>query len=1732
MSRQSWRQWLWRTKQTILGLEMPRAVRQKDRRVRPQVESLEERAVPTSYSRPQSSWLVPPQVRQAYGFNNVPAFSVNGQSVAADGSGQTIAIVTVYDDPNIFGDLAVFDQTTGLGDPPSFQVIGENGLNGSLPPSVPQGTTYAQETSLDVEWAHAMAPGANILLVEVGGTDTNGKPVWSPADFDQGLVTAASFPGVSVVSSSYGRYSIDSTGPLPVSAAGVTFVSTAGDQGQFEYPYGGPTSLIVGGTQLSVNSNNSYGGETTWFNNYGSTGGGEYPAAPAGVPAAPISSWQAGRWPGYPNRISPDVAYAATNPLVNNPPYDGFAIYDTYDFQPGWTSNIGTSAGAPQWAALIAIANQGRALELPDRGPLNGLDPTLPMLYSLPSTDFHQIPASKYNPNDPNNPNTHGYFDKYGTGQYVVKSLGSPRADRLIPDLVTPFQRYSSRVVDNIQPVNGNPSVVNGQLVVYGNAGPAANDQIGLSYSTNLSGNQLLTVTDNGQSDSFDLTTFNSVVIYTRAAADTVTVQMTPAGYPPISVTVEGGQGSDDLVVADTANTDATNYTVTDSTVRRTNAGDITFSSIGDVRINGGSGDNNYHVQNTDPDASTEIYTGDGLDHVYVEGTQGPLTVNLGANANDTVELSSVAQSLDNLTGDVSVNGTLANGSGQGTLILDDQNTQVLSTTDADKTVAFTVDSTGTVGGGSVTRTEGELLPRAGWVSSMLNVGFTNLANLVVNGGNVPLVGNTFNVQSTPAGTAVTIQAGNAGDQFVLGDAGNNLDNFAGALTLLGGAGKDKVTVNDQADVDAGFAPQLVYDLRNSLVQAPSGQTFAGQTLSRTGTFPDGSMVAATINYANVASATLNASPYGNEIDIESTRASTPVTINAGAGNDTINAGGGADRIGAIQGDLTVNGQGGNTTLNVNDSGTLTAENYTVYADHMQRSVIVGGVYQYNTAVIGYHQVGHVIVEVGQDKMGQNQGGLYNTLDVMGTAPGADTSLYGNSSGQTQFAVYPWDGPPSNQILGAVHFFGGANRLDTMSYYDYIDPSPETFTLSAGQIQASRSAAVTYQGPFYSVDVTTSAYGQGGSHVNVLSTSPAWTVVQANAGDTVTIGSQAPAVGAGTLAGLNGLLTITTVAPTQSAKVILDDQGNTTAGKTVTFNNDGYAWGISNLAPHRIYFNLGTGSSIQVLGGSGGNGYDIQSTPAGTALTVQAGSGTDTINVGGANTQTLDPILGSVTVNGQGANTTLNYNDRNSTATNYYWYNVSPTTISRMQVTYTSTGSTNGPLQNSVTYSGIGTLNVDAHNVSASAGSSYYAITGTARGTKTNVNAGTGYNEFIVEGNDYTLNAVQGQLFLHGSGAGYPNNNTVFIDDLFDPNPQRFLLTAGATAESGMVQRFAPGSSQPNMAAINYDGINSYAVLETANSYRADPSHNATVDIQGNAPDLWTIVAAGTGDTVNVGTPAHTMNGISGDLRIQAYAGQTPTVNLDDSGDTANKTIDLADEAPYGYRVTGLLSPGAPSRGRIWLLDPAMNVTLKTGSGNDAFRVHDSTEAPVLTLDGGGGTNWLDYSAYGSGVAVNLAAGTATGFAGISGIENVVGSLFNDTLTGDANNNVLIGLSGNDVLQAGSGRDILIGGDGNSTLQGGSGEDILIGGWTTYDRQVDGSGAVHHAINYDALDASMAEWASGDSFVVRQQVIASGVGSGSWALNATTVFDASVADTLVRNGGTDWVFAGRGDSVI
>src|SRR5206468_19169 len=118
----------------------------------------------------------------------------NGTVVAADGAGQTIAVIDAYHDPNIAADLAAFDQTYGLSDPILLQIGQHLAAPGRLPSEPPSDELgWYGETALDVEWAHAIAPGAAILLVEADSS--------SLTDMNQAIDTARRFslPGLPLV---------------------------------------------------------------------------------------------------------------------------------------------------------------------------------------------------------------------------------------------------------------------------------------------------------------------------------------------------------------------------------------------------------------------------------------------------------------------------------------------------------------------------------------------------------------------------------------------------------------------------------------------------------------------------------------------------------------------------------------------------------------------------------------------------------------------------------------------------------------------------------------------------------------------------------------------------------------------------------------------------------------------------------------------------------------------------------------------------------------------------------------------------------------------------------------------------------------------------------------------------------------------------------------------------------------------------------------------------------------------------------------------------------------------------------------------------------------------------------------------------------------------------------------------------------------------------------------------
>jgi hypothetical protein len=346
--------------------------------------------------------MTPTQIRQAYGFNNV-SFG----SQAANGLGSTIAIVDAYDDPNIANDLTAFDTQFDLPAPPTFTKVNQTG--GSTFPAADAG--WITEIALDVEWSHAVAPGANILLVEANSN--NNSDLYAAVDY------ARHAAGVVAVSMSWGEgessseTTTDSYFTTPSGHAGVTFLASSGDGGAPPiYPSISPNVVSVGGTSLYLTAQNAYSSETGW---YGSGGGiSSYEAQPAyqdGVVAQSTTY-----------RTDPDISYDAD-------PDTGFPVYDSYNngTVTPWGQWGGTSDAAPQWAALVAIADQGRALA--GEGSLNGVTQTLPILYAAPQSDFHDVTSGT----------SEGYPEySAGPGYDLVTGRGTPYANQIIHSLINP----------------------------------------------------------------------------------------------------------------------------------------------------------------------------------------------------------------------------------------------------------------------------------------------------------------------------------------------------------------------------------------------------------------------------------------------------------------------------------------------------------------------------------------------------------------------------------------------------------------------------------------------------------------------------------------------------------------------------------------------------------------------------------------------------------------------------------------------------------------------------------------------------------------------------------------------------------------------------------------------------------------------------------------------------------------------------------------------------------------------------------------------------------------------------------------------------------------------------------------------------------------------------------------------------------------------------------------------
>ncbi len=338
--------------------------------------------------------------------------------------------------------LAQFDKTFGLPDPPSLTFVDHTGAPLSATNNSSNNPDFddydaGDEIALDIESAHAMAPGANIVVLCAVPNYGNYYE-----DIPQGIATLAGLPGVSVISASYDWYldyfgqesleqSWDSTIIQPALTANpdVSVFDAAGDAGAYygvTYPSASPEVVSVGGTSLYLTGSGQWSDEIGWDGS-----GGGYSQAFA------LPSYEQGDgFSGNSNdqRTNPDVAADAD-------PNTGVAIYDPYDFGTAtpWAQVGGTSVATPLWAGMAAIADQGRVLV---GGTPLGSTAMLADLYDLAGIapgDFHDITQGN-----------NGY--PAGPGYDLVTGLGTPQANLLIPNLAAYGLASQSSIVTQPPP--------------------------------------------------------------------------------------------------------------------------------------------------------------------------------------------------------------------------------------------------------------------------------------------------------------------------------------------------------------------------------------------------------------------------------------------------------------------------------------------------------------------------------------------------------------------------------------------------------------------------------------------------------------------------------------------------------------------------------------------------------------------------------------------------------------------------------------------------------------------------------------------------------------------------------------------------------------------------------------------------------------------------------------------------------------------------------------------------------------------------------------------------------------------------------------------------------------------------------------------------------------------------------------------------------------------------------
>jgi hypothetical protein len=728
-----------------------------------------------------------------------------------------------------------------------------------------------------------------------------------------------------------------------------------------------------------------------------------------------------------------------------------------------------------------------------------------------------------------------------------------------------------------------------------------------------------------------------------------------------------------------------------------------------------------------------------------------------------------------------------------------------------------------------------------------------------------------------------------------------------------------------------------------------------------------------------------------------------------------------------------------------------------------------------------------------------------------------------------------------NNIQGTVYVYGGqVGTIHSINVYDSSNTAAQTFSMSTsnyvGYVSRSGAATISYYDNIYPVTING---GSGNNTYNVNGTAAHTTLNTGNGHDTVNVNGGSITVNDGT-----GGVDVNVAASSRN----LDDVGY------VTVNGAGI--GVDNLvlndqansAP--TYYTVGSSvisrehdfgtrsfdynsqlTKVTINGGTSEfDQFDVQATGVPTDIVAHANA---TVNVGD-DYNTLGGITHNLSIADPPANSyvTLNVYDNGDAG----FHTATFQTITVGSLNY---GQITGLAPAAITYKYEDTSYVDVETGTAGANVNVLA-TGSPVHLRFDYAHGT-----VNVGDAGSVQHIQRPLTIGG-----PAVPTVNVDDSADPSPR--TVTLDTSVPYGLITGLAPAVIEYSSGVANSvtvetgTGGGMVNVLSTSVPTSIVGHANGTVNI-GNAgsvqhilgpltisnpPSYFTVNVddSADGSAQNVVLDTMTINGSD----YGRITGLAPASILYRYGDTTSVTIETG---PGGATVSDIAvgKPvnlvGNPNGGSVSLIgSDAFNTweitgqnagtlnssqsfatltfsnvqNLTGGTGADTFVFADGAGVDG-TIDGGGGTNTLDYSAYSSSVIVDLQTGSATGVGGdIANIQNVTGG----NGGGAGVYNILVGNGGN-VLTGGDGRrNLLIAGATASTLIGGNDDDILIGGTTAYDQE---AGLV-------SLQAIMDYWSTtSDDYGTRVANLLSG--NGVPLLDATVVTNNGGGNTLTGNHG-------------